>query len=191
MKSQKNQNKIAEILYLTSMEGVMMDSKDYLSKQIKSMWYLQDSVLKGLNNEDLTQKPPGTLSSIGIIWLHMANGEDNFISTITGDSPLWKTCGWNEKFKLEGAPNIGEDWTEYQDAALNIHLLQDYTAAIRKQTLVCLNATSAETLDETVKFFKDSDPKANVWVLLVGHTLIHSGEIAAIKGILGGRGLPF
>ena len=168
-----------------------MDAKDYLSKQIKSMWYLQDSVLKGLKDEDLTQELPGTLSSIGVIWLHMANGEDNFVSTITGDAPLWKSHGWNEKFGLESAPNIGEDWTKYYSEVLTIHQLQTCTDEVRKQTQACLENTDAESLDETVKFFSDSDPKANVWVLLVGHTLIHSGEIAAIKGILEGRGLPF
>ena len=168
-----------------------MDTKTYLRKQIKSMWYLQDSVLKNLTDEQLAVKPPGTTSPIGVIWLHMANGEDNFVSTIMEQPSLWKSCGWNEHFGLEKAPNIGEDWTEYQDVVLTVELLQAYSYAVRAQTETCLESTTDDNLDETVKFFTDSDPKANVWVLLVGHTLVHSGEIAAIVGVLGGKGLPF
>ena len=53
-----------------------MDAITYLKKQINSMQYLQDSVLKGLADETMNQIPPGTVSPIGIIWLHMVNAED-------------------------------------------------------------------------------------------------------------------
>jgi hypothetical protein len=168
-----------------------MDAKIYLRKQIRMMWYLQDAVLKGLTDEHLTQAPPGTAHPIGIIWLHMAAGEDGFVSTILQQPKLWDSDGWKERFGLEKAPNMGEDWTEYKDISLTIDLLKDYTKVVRAQTKTCLKSTTSDTLDETVKFTSESDPKANVWVFLVGHTLIHSGEIAAIKGILGEKGLPF
>jgi hypothetical protein len=168
-----------------------MDAKTYLRKQIKSMWNLQGSVVNGLTDEQLAVIPPGTTSPIGVIWLHMVYGEDNFVSTIMEQPSLWQSGDWKERFGLEKAPNIGEDWTEYQDVALTIEKVQAYSDAVQAQTGACLESTTDETLDETVKFFTDSDPKANVWVLLVSHTLIHSGEIAAIKGVLGEKGLPF
>ena len=168
-----------------------MDVTTYLHKQIKSMRSLQTSVLESLTEDVLAVKPPGTTSSIGVIWLHMVSGEEGFLSIITGEPTLWESAGWKEKFGLEYAPNMGEDWTEYQEAALTLELLQAYTEAVTQRTQAVLNDLTPEFLDEIVKFFTDSDPKGNVWVLLIGHTLIHSGEIAAIKGILGGNGLPF
>jgi hypothetical protein len=46
-------------------------------------------------------------------------------------------------------------------------------------------------LDEKVKFFTDNDIKADVWKLLFTHSLSHAGEISAIKGTFGEKGLPF
>ena len=168
-----------------------MDAKTYLKKQIKSMWSLGDSVLYGLSDDVLMEVQPGTAAPIGVIWLHMANGEDNFISIIEAGKPLWESDGWKERFGLEKAPNIGEDWTGYQSAALTVELLQAYTEVVRERTKACLETTDDGSLDEMVKFFSEADPKASVWALLVSHTLIHAGEIAAIKGVLGGKGLPF
>jgi len=168
-----------------------MDTITYLRKQIKSMRSLQDSVLESLTEEILKVKPGGTTSPIGVIWLHMLTGEDGFLSTITGEPSLWESAKWKEKFGLEKAPNIGEDWTEYQEVDLPLDLLQAYTTAVSERTSAVLEDLTPEALDETVKFFTESDPKASVWVLLIGHNLIHGGEIAAIKGVLGGQGLPF
>jgi uncharacterized damage-inducible protein DinB len=178
---------LLEVIFL----GVIMDSITYLRKQIKSMRNLQASVLESLADEVLRVKPGGTASPIGVIWLHMLTGEEGFLNTITGEPGLWESAGWKEKFNLEKAPNIGEDWTEYQEANLTLELLKAYTAAVSERTSTILDSLIPEALDETVKFFTESDPKGNVWVLLIGHTLIHSGEIAALKGILGDQGLPF
>ena len=91
-----------------------MDAVNYLEVQLKNMWSLGDSVTQDLKDGDLRQVPPGTVSPIGVIWLHMVNGEDNFLTIIEGVDPLWVSAGWNERFGLESAPNIGEDWFQYQ-----------------------------------------------------------------------------
>ena len=78
-----------------------MDTKNYLEKQIKSMWYLQNSALQGLTDEHLHAKPMGTTSPIGIIWLHVVSGEDGFVSMILEQPKLWEAEGWNQKFGLD------------------------------------------------------------------------------------------
>jgi uncharacterized damage-inducible protein DinB len=168
-----------------------MDVKTYLQKQIESMWHMQDSALSDLKDEQLGFLPPGTVSPIGVIWLHMVNGEDYFIATLMGGRLLWETDGWKERFGLEKGPEFGGDWSVFQDVKLTVELLQAYMEAVRKQTQACLDITNEEILDETVKFFSDNDPKADIWILLAGHILMHSGEIAALKGIQGIQGLPF
>ena len=168
-----------------------MNATTYLSKQIKSMRYLQDSILESLTDEVLVWQPPGTLTSIGLIWLHMVGGEDSFVAIMQARPSLWKTGGWKETFGLEKYPNIGEDWGAYAEARLTVADLQAYTQAVRTQTDAYLASIMDEALDEQVKFFTESDPKADVWALLVSHSLQHAGEIAAIKGMQGEKGLPF
>ncbi len=168
-----------------------MNTKEYLYKQIQSMTQLQDAALDDLTDEQLIFYPGGTISPIGVIWLHMVFSEDSFIAILMKKPTTWDSGGWKERFNLEKAPDFGEDWSIYRDAKMTVAILKSYTRAVRKETNTCLEATSAETLDESVKFFTDSDPKADVWVLLSQHSLLHSGEIAALKGIQGVKGLPF
>ena len=69
--------------------------------------------------------------------------------------------------------------------------MQAYTQAVHRQTDAHLASINDDVLDEKIKFFTESDPKAAVWALLVSHALEHTGEIAAIKGMQGEQGLPF
>jgi uncharacterized damage-inducible protein DinB len=169
----------------------MMNATTYLGKQINSMRYLQDSVLKSISGEMLTWQPPGTLTCIGLIWLHMIGGEDSFISILKGQPSLWQSGNWQEIFGLEKYPNIGEDWGNYAQARLAVTDLQGYTQAVRIQTDGYLGSITDDTLEEEIKFFPENDPKADVWALLVSHSLHHTGEIAALKGLQGEKGLPF
>ena len=167
-----------------------MDAKTYLESQLESMWHLQDAALKGLTDEILMKRPSGTVSPIGVIWLHMATAQDNFTATLSGQLPVWRS-GWSHEFGIDHAPDIGEDWTSFNDLDLKAALLRDYSQAVRQFTRETLAETDARSLDETVRMFTEQDPKADVWVLMIGHTLLHSGEIAALKGMFGGQGLLF
>jgi len=167
-----------------------MDSKTYLKKQVESMWYLQDSALDGLTDEILMKRPAGTVSPIGVIWLHMAAAQDNFTAVLSGQSPIWQN-GWSREFGINQTPDIGEDWTAFNDLDLKVDLLREYSQAVRQFTRKILEETDERSLDETIKMFTDQDPKADVWVLMIGHTLLHCGEIAALKGAFGEQGLPF
>ncbi len=167
-----------------------MDSRTYLKKQLESMWHLQNAALESVTDEIVMQQPSGTVSPIGVIWLHMVNAQDNFTGILAGKTSLWRQ-GWSEKFDLAQAPNIGEDWTPYYETSLTVDLLRAYGDAVRKFTQVTLEGIEDKDLDDTVKMFTDHDPKADVWVLMIGHTLLHCGEIAALKGMFGEMGLPF
>ena len=167
-----------------------MDSITYLKKQLERMWSLQKSTLDSVTDEILMRQPNGTVSPIGVIWLHMVNSQDNFTSLTSGKPSLWRS-GWSDKFDLANAPDIGEDWTPYYETSLTVDLLRAYGDAVRQFTEEALIDVDEQSLDETVKMFTDQDPKADVWALMIGHTLLHCGEIAALKGVFGEKGLPF
>ena len=168
-----------------------METKQYLESQIEGMWHLQTATLDSVAEEIVMRVPPGTASPIGVIWLHLVSTQDHFTAIITGAQSLWETEGWDAKFGVEKAPGFGRDWSTYQDKAWSVELLQEYTQAVKAFIQGAVASMENETLDERVKFFSDSDPKSDVWVLLIGHTLHHCGEIAAINGVFGGKGLPF
>ena len=168
-----------------------MKATTYLRTQIDSKRYLLNSVLKSITDEQLSWSPPGTLSTIGVIWLHMMAAEDSFISILSKQDKLWDTEGWKETFGLENYPNIGEDWSAFEQDKLTVENLRAYTKAVQEHMDAHLASINDDVLDEKIKFFTDSDPKASLWALLVSHPLEHIGEIAAIKGMQGEQGMPF
>jgi hypothetical protein len=168
-----------------------MDAKTYIHKQIASMHSMVDDVLGGMTDAHLTWTPPGTANLIGLTVLHMLSGEDYFISLISGRTQLWKSQGWNEKFNIATPPDYGEDWSVYLGATLSVDKLLAYRDAVRSETLAYLDRLTADELDRTVKLFTDKDPVADVLVLIVSHMLGHTGEIAALKGVQGIKGLPY
>ena len=107
-----------------------MKGLDYLKHQVMWMRSLQTSVIEDIEDEMLTKKPTGTTSSIGVIWLHMISGEDNFLTIISGEDSLWESEGWKVRFGLDKAPNMGEDWSKYEDAEITSELLKGYTTEI-------------------------------------------------------------
>ena len=168
-----------------------MDAKKYLQSQLGGMWHLQKATLESVTDDVVMKVPEGTVSPIGVIWLHLVATQDKFVATLSGKEPLWQSEGWDRKFGVEKAPGFGMDWSTYQGMDWSMELLQGYTLAVKAFVQRAIDSMDNETLDERVKLFTDSDPKSDVWILLIGHTLHHCGEIAAINGVFGGKGLPF
>ncbi len=168
-----------------------MDAKKYLQSQLEGMWHLQKATLDSVTDDIVMKVPEGTVSPIGVIWLHLVRSQDKFVATLMGKEPLWLTEAWDQRFGVDKAPGKGMDWTAYQQLDMSVSLLQDYSQAVQMFVQQAVDSIDSDTLDETIKMFTESDPKADVWVLLIGHTLLHCGEIAALKGVFGGKGLPF
>ncbi len=168
-----------------------MDAKTYLTYQFASLRYLVDAALAGLTHEQLTWIPPGTANSIGLTALHMLATEDKYIALLRGKERLWQIQNWNSTFNLAEPPGFGGDWTVLRHATLTIEMLLAYQVVVRVETDFYLDALTPEALDFPVKLFTDHDKAADMLALLISHTLLHAGEIAAIKGVYGVKGLPF
>jgi hypothetical protein len=168
-----------------------MNAKTYLLKQIAGTYGLLDSALEGLTAEQLPWIPPGTANPIGLTIVHALSSEDMFISILCGKAQVWQTQSWGKKFNLSEPPGYGQDWTVYRNAKLTVESLLAYREAVRLETKVYLDALTAKELDRSVKIFGGSQLAADVLVLCCDHLLEHAGEIAALKGVYGAKGLPF
>lgn len=168
-----------------------MNGKGYLDSQLKGMWRLQKATLDDVTDDIVMRVPDGTVSPIGVIWLHFVNSQDYYLGILSGKESLWISEGWDKRFGIEKAPGYGADWSTYHQMEIPVALLQEYSQAVQAFTQRVLDLTDENTLDENVKFFTENDPKADIWALYVDHTMHHCGEISALKGVFGGKGLPF
>lgn len=125
-------------------------------------------------------------------FIHLIVSEDFFIQqNIQAQSLVWLTGGWAEKIGLPFPPGGGRGWEEIKSVTLALSPVLAYQQAVRAATDVYLANLTPEELDRSMILFGDPRPVAHAITLVVTHATGHAGEIAALRGIQGVKGLPF
>ncbi len=169
-----------------------MDAVEFVRCQLASARRLGDAIIGGTSDEQFNWLPPGTANSIKASFIHLIVSEDSFVQdVIQGRSRIWEAEGWAEKIGLPFPPGRGRGWEEIRAPTLALAPVLAYQQAVRAATDAYLASLTPEELDRPVAFFNGQRPVADVLALLVSHMLGHFGEIAALKGVQGVKGLPF
>jgi len=169
-----------------------MNATEYIRRQIAGARRVSDGVTSDLTDEMLNWTPPGTANPISAILAHVISGEDRFIQTVIQGKPtLWETQNWAEKMGVSVAPRRGANWEEYRGRKLSLGPFKAYEDAVRAATDAYLDTLTEEELDRKVIFNNEERLVGDMLALLVTHATQHAGEIAALKGIQGAKGLPY
>jgi uncharacterized damage-inducible protein DinB len=168
-----------------------MDIRTYIQKQMTRVWSQIDAAVNDTTDEQFNWPPPGTINPISAVFVHMLISEDYFINTVVqGKSPFWVEQGWDQKTGVQTPPEWGRSWDEFRTAKISVAPVLAYQQAVRVATDTYLADLTAEELERGVEFAGNELPVAEVLTLLVVHSASHAGEIAAVKGMQGLRGLP-
>ena len=169
-----------------------MDVRTYIQRQIANVHNQINNVVKDITEEQFNWPPPGTISPISVILIHMLAGEDYFIqNVIQGVSTCWEIQEWGQKIGVPTPPAQGRSWEEFNTVKIMVAPVLAYKQAIRVATVDYLVDLTVEELDRQVNFAGNDLPVAEVLMTLVVHSAGHAGEIAAVKGMQGIKGLPF
>lgn len=170
-----------------------MDTLTLLKKLNASKNEYADALLADLTEESLNWAPPGTANSIGVTLLHLAGGDDFFIvCTLQNQPSSWTAEGWDAKIGLASPPGGSpETWQAARSAWLPLeHVLACYQAGAAATNAYLEQLTDAD-LDRTVTLFGHSSTVGDILIMIFNHAIGHLGEIAALKGIQGMKGLPY
>ena len=168
-----------------------MDVLEYIQRQMTGMRRSVNNVMKDMTPELFNGATPGTANAISATFVHFMYTEDNFIhKVIQGKPGVWESDSWSEKTGIQKVPGIGEDWSSYKHRQIAIQPLLDYQAAVWAATDAYLAALTPLELDRKVQFAGGDRTVADMLLLSVSQALSHAGEIAALKGVLGAKGLP-
>lgn len=169
-----------------------MNTTDHVRELFDSLHQRIDVVMQDIDEGTFNWHPPGTANPIAITYLHMLNAEDFHIQAILQGKPrIWESGDWSESIGVSAPPGRGRNWEESQGAALNLSTLLDYQQAVRAATSLYFAELDDTTLAGPVNFPGDDRSVLEVINALVIHLAGHAGEIAAIKGVQGLKGLPF
>jgi hypothetical protein len=167
-----------------------MDIIEYLKRQMAGMRRMVDMTMKDVTPELFNWAPPGTANTISATFIHFTSAEDNFVQGIIQGKPrLWDTGGWSEKTGVKKTPGIGENWDEFKHTALVPAPFLEYQKEVWAASDAYLAKLTGEELDRKVKFAGGERTVAEMLLLAASQSLSHAGEIAALKGVQGAKGL--
>lgn len=169
-----------------------MEATEYIQRQLTSARRVADAAMQETTDEQLNWVPSGTVNSIGAALLHVVAAEDSFIQKMIQARPmLWETGEWAAKIGVPIPPGMGKGWDELKKQSLTLPPLLAYQEAVRAATDAYLADLTPVELDRQINMMGGQRPVADALSILVVHIAYHSGEIAAVKGMQGLKGLPF
>ncbi len=169
-----------------------MRVQDLLQTQFQQAHTVIEQVIDDCDDEALTKIVGGNIGSISAIYAHAVFDEDGWIAGVAGRDRLWESDGWAAKTGLEiPGPAQTQEWAQ-SGASYDIAAFREYAQAVYAATDDYLSNVSDEALDAETQTGGGQMPVGR-WVGAVGlwHVMSHQGEISALKGAQGLKGLPF
>ncbi len=166
-----------------------MKTSDFILNMLDRIQNAQMTAVDGLSHEELAWRPGAEANSIGFILWHQTRVEDILVQGMIQRKPqVWVTDKWAEKLNLsEKLQDTGYGYTAEQVSAFPVPQLDDllgYARATRAKTVEYLKAVAPDEMDKVIKTPVFGDiPIAQVFIILLGDTIQHTGQIAYLRGL--------
>ncbi len=171
-----------------------MDTTTVLRHELKQGHDILEQAVAGLPADQLHHQGDGwTIRSIATIYAHTVMGEDYMMNNqILDREPLFARGGWAAKVGIEMIPFTGD--SEQWLAALpgvDFGALREYAGQVYAESDTTIGDLTESDLDRIVTFVDEMPIGLFLGTIIAWHAVHHGGEICALKGVLGGKGLPF
>lgn len=169
-----------------------MEARDLLRSQIAMLHQLLDGTMRDCSQETADYRGEGwTVSAISAIYVHIAITQDGIIhGLVQGRPTLLESGGWAEKLGVDTA-GPGDD-SSWAGKRFDLATVRDYTAAVQAATDAFLSEAPDELLQRSMQTPR-GEQRAIDMIATIGvtHVASHWGEITALRGVQGEKGLPF
>jgi hypothetical protein len=164
-----------------------MNAMDYAKLQIHEAFALLDACVGDLDDDHYNWNPSGTCNPIAKSHVHAVTSIDFFVNGVLKGAPL----RWPEVAAAHGLPaNPLQLWQS--DARIPLCAIREYATSAEAIALDYLTSLSEADMDREVETQFFGKRSVAYIVQLAGmHLAGHTGDMAAVKGIQGLKGLPF
>jgi hypothetical protein len=163
-----------------------MQATSYAKLQIEQTFGLLNGTAQGMDDKQYNWKPDGTCNSIAKSHVHALTSVDFFLNFIAqGKPPLWQSVA-----QQHGMPvNPLEVWG--YDGEIALATIAAYGEQVQKSALDYIATLSDADLDREIETRFFGKQSIAFLIQLSGmHTAGHTGDMAAVKGMQGLKGLP-
>jgi hypothetical protein len=159
---------------------------------IEAVNAMVDTAMQDLTDEVVNFQPGGTANTIAQLLAHMVTGQDflaNERLPVGGGTPLHES-GWAAKTGIPVDRTL--IWQQRDAWRLNLPAFDDYRREVGACALHLIDSMSEAELDREAAWIRGpARPVGMLWqAIYINHGLGHCGEISAIKGMQGLKGLP-
>jgi hypothetical protein len=169
-----------------------MNTTELVRGQYQMLFQFLDMTMADCTSEVAAKHDDGwTIHPIGTIYLHVAISADTSMSGMSGaEQTILVRDGWDKKLGVDSPESRQTE--DSGDFVPDIAIAREYTAAVAKG----VDEFFAAATDDQMNAEMDGPlGKSTVIEVLanigVTHIASHWGEIAALKGVQGQKGLPF
>ena len=170
-----------------------MELKDILKSQVAFVQEQAEGTIGDCSKEALSKTISGaTIGSCAVVYAHMIFSEDGIVSgMLQGKAPIYHAQGWASKASVAMPENPRMDLEWGKTINMNLPAFQAYAKAVYAATDEYLSNLSEADLSRKLQTPFGESTVGFMLNVLVSHPATHTGEIAALKGVQGLKGLPF
>jgi hypothetical protein len=169
-----------------------MQTLAYIRSSIEAVNGMVDTALQDLTDEVVNFKPGGTANTIAQILAHLCSGQDLLVNDklLVGGGRTLHESGWAERTGIPLDRSL--IWQQRDAWRLDLPAFDAFRREVAACALKRIEATDDAELDRTAAWIRGPErPVAMLWqTIYVNHGLGHCGEISALKGLQGLKGLP-
>lgn len=170
-----------------------MDTLAVVRELVKQAHQWFEGTVADVTLEVANFTPAGVAPRVGARLAHLVISEDVLINSILkSGAPMFATTWAGKTGVSDPKFEQGIEWD--RSIILELPELMDYMRAVFANTEAILAAMKAEEMDRTVDMsrFGYGTPTTAMWfgIFIIAHTHDISGEISAVKGLLGKKGYP-
>lgn len=169
-----------------------MEIGEFLRGQYEQSHQLFKATVADVPAELLNQRDGnGTVGTIASIYAHAVMSQDAMMTNILGEPLVYETGGWGPKLGIDH-PGVFQtpEWSAGVHMRPGFDAYADAVFARTESRLATFTEADLETL---VPGFSGNQVPASMFIAKIGliHINMHGGEIAALKGVHGLKGLGF
>lgn len=171
-----------------------MNAQQTVKMQLGFWQGASGGMIEDCDDDALHKAHPGaTVTSIASIYAHTIFSEDAITQgMLQGKPPIYKSDGWEAKAGVPMPDNPAMDPEWAATVKMDLATFREYAKAVHAATSAYLDSVTDAELQEKVQTPIGEQNREWVVVNLLGtHMPQHLGEIAALKGVQGLKGLPF
>ena len=175
-----------------------MDVIDFFRREQRRLHQGLQEAVSDLTPEEWNYLGEGTGNNIAFLMWHSVRTEDNILRFILqGRQPIWNEENWHDRLglppRVQGTGMAAEEARQFQIA--DIQLFMQYIEEVWREFEEYLanvqdGGKALSEREVTVKPLGKMSAIQAIGQVCITHLFIHLGEIAAIEGALGKKGLP-